>query len=55
MPIEIDRKKQIRFYNRGEPYFEFTNFAEGYPIRTALKQITSEGELVDDPTSPILR
>ena len=22
----------VKFYNRGEPYFEFTNFAEGYPI-----------------------
>ncbi len=22
----------IEFYDRGMPYFEFTNFAEGYPI-----------------------
>jgi len=51
----------IFFYDQGETYgreedndyYEFTNFAEGYPIHTALKNIDDFGDLVEIPGAPV--
>eukprot|EP01103_Thecamoeba_quadrilineata_P014921 TRINITY_DN4568_c0_g1_i2.p1 TRINITY_DN4568_c0_g1~~TRINITY_DN4568_c0_g1_i2.p1 ORF type:complete len:285 (+),score=39.80 TRINITY_DN4568_c0_g1_i2:955-1809(+) len=37
------KERPINFYNRHEPYYEFTNFAEGYPFELlGVQWLTSE-------------
>jgi len=46
---ELQGSNEIKFYERGKPYYELTNFYQGTPVIAAIpSKLTEEGEVAPD-------